>query len=262
MDAGDPEAGLAEVNSEPKAHDRVRVVVVGDSGVGKSAFIHVLCRGSVLRHAVGTVGCELDVALHAYAGIPYFVELLEVGGADKFRSARGVFFAQPFDGAILMHDLTNRNSLHNLERWRHEIRVACLAAGGHADGDHPNMQRPHPASNAGAAGSGGPQRPNAPLERSPSGSLNRRQLSTGVPHAEEDWMETGETARVPCITLGSKLDLAARSGTGPPGGLEASMTTPTIPRAALGAFFSRVIENSRAVAGDHYHPVPRRSLFS
>lgn len=192
MDTDDPEAGLSEVHGEPKASDRVRIVVVGDSGVGKSSLVHLLCHGAVLRHAGGTVGCEIDVALHAHYGTPFFVELLEVGGADKFRLARGVFFTQPFDGVMLVHDLTNRNSLHNLERWRREIADARPAA------EVAVADSSVPAGSASSSGaSSGARRTHPALDGSPGPSLSRRQLSTGVPPAEEEWLDAGEMVRLP-----------------------------------------------------------------
>ncbi|KAG0280530.1 Rab-like protein 3 [Linnemannia exigua] len=42
-----------------------KVLVLGDSGVGKSSLVHMLCTNEHLRAPVPTVGCEINVRLHS-----------------------------------------------------------------------------------------------------------------------------------------------------------------------------------------------------
>lgn len=52
----------APSSNEPSVHtDRVRILVCGDSNVGKSSFIHLLCNDEVLQNPSSTVGCHADV---------------------------------------------------------------------------------------------------------------------------------------------------------------------------------------------------------
>ena len=53
----------------------------------------------------------------------FFVELWDVGGSHSQRNTRHVFF-HTVHGIILVHDLANRKSCHNLGRWLAE--VSCL----------------------------------------------------------------------------------------------------------------------------------------
>uniref|UniRef100_H2T4B9 RAB, member of RAS oncogene family-like 3 n=1 Tax=Takifugu rubripes TaxID=31033 RepID=H2T4B9_TAKRU len=43
--------------------DRVKVLVLGDSGVGKSSLVHLLCQNQVLGNPSWTVGCSVDSSL-------------------------------------------------------------------------------------------------------------------------------------------------------------------------------------------------------
>ena len=47
-------------------------------------------------------------------------ELCDVGGSHGHRNSRHVFYNN-YQGLILAHDLTNRKSQQNLERWLREI---------------------------------------------------------------------------------------------------------------------------------------------
>lgn len=112
--------------------ERVRVLVVGDSGVGKTSLTALL-RGTVLPNPGWTVGCSIEVKLHEYMeGTQqqkcYFVELWDVGGSHSQRNTRHVFF-HTVHGIILVHDLANRKSCLNLGRWLAEVTRAESGSG-------------------------------------------------------------------------------------------------------------------------------------
>lgn len=104
--------------------DRVRILVLGDSGVGKSSLVHLMARGQPLAHITYTIGASVEVKLHEYReGTPsqktYWIELCDVGGSHSHRNSRQVFYNN-FHGLILVHDLSNRKSQQNLEKWLRE----------------------------------------------------------------------------------------------------------------------------------------------
>ncbi|XP_055702098.1 rab-like protein 3 [Phlebotomus papatasi] len=107
------------------AIDKVRVILVGDSGVGKTSLTHLIAHSEPLTSPGWTVGCSVEVKLHEYKeGTPqqktFFVELWDIGGSVSHKNTRGVFYT-PTHGVILVHDLTNRKSHENLKQWLMEI---------------------------------------------------------------------------------------------------------------------------------------------
>lgn len=107
------------------AIDRVRIMVLGDSGVGKTSFVHLAVNNEPLKAPSWTIGCSVEVKLHEYKeGTPgqmtYFVELWDVGGSKHHCNTRHVFY-NPCHGVILIHDLTNKKSENNLREWLHEL---------------------------------------------------------------------------------------------------------------------------------------------
>ncbi|XP_052821519.1 rab-like protein 3 isoform X8 [Octopus bimaculoides] len=107
------------------AIDKVRILVTGDSGVGKTSLVQLLCHGEATNNPAYTIGCSVEVALHEYkAGTAdertYFVELWDIGGATQHKNSRYIFY-NPFHGIILVHDLTNRKSHQNLRKWLTEV---------------------------------------------------------------------------------------------------------------------------------------------
>uniref|UniRef100_A0A240SXD5 Uncharacterized protein n=1 Tax=Glossina palpalis gambiensis TaxID=67801 RepID=A0A240SXD5_9MUSC len=105
--------------------DKVRIILVGDSGVGKTCFTHLIAHNECLNRPGWTVGCNIEVKLHEYKeGTSqqklYFIELFDIGGSLSHKNSRNVFYTA-IHGIILVHDLTNRKSHGNLRDWLYEI---------------------------------------------------------------------------------------------------------------------------------------------
>ncbi|KAF9111067.1 Rab-like protein 3 [Mortierella sp. AM989] len=134
------------------SHDATfKVLVLGDSGVGKSSLVHMLCHSEPLRPAMPTVGCNIDVRLHSStiptaaaastsrpanpsllartshspdpisnAGAETFIEFYDISGSPAVRNpkSRTMFYSgATYQGLILVHDLCNKRSYENLWRW-------------------------------------------------------------------------------------------------------------------------------------------------
>jgi len=113
--------------------DRVRVLVVGDSGVGKTALTNLVCNGAALSNPGWTVGCSVEVKLHEYLEgtanqRTFCIELWDIGGSYSHRNTRHVFYSL-VHGIILVHDLSNRKSCLNLNRWLSEVTTVEAGTG-------------------------------------------------------------------------------------------------------------------------------------
>ncbi|KAK7601153.1 hypothetical protein V9T40_008594 [Parthenolecanium corni] len=111
-------------NGELTAGDE-RVSVFDRLGVGKSSVTHLIAQKVPLAKPTWTLGCSVDVKLHEYKeGTPqqktFFVELWDIGGSSNHANTRHVFYLG-VHGIILVHDLTNRKSQENLQKWLAEV---------------------------------------------------------------------------------------------------------------------------------------------
>ncbi|GKV47498.1 hypothetical protein SLE2022_298530 [Rubroshorea leprosula] len=112
---------------------QVRVLVVGDSGVGKTSLVHLIVKGSSIARPPQTIGCTVGVK-HTTYGSPggssssingdaerdFFVELWDVSGHDRYKDCRSLFYSQ-INGVIFVHDLSQRRTKSTLQRWASEI---------------------------------------------------------------------------------------------------------------------------------------------
>lgn len=93
-----------------------KILVLGDSGVGKSSLIHLICHSTVLNSAQWTIGCSIEVKLHDN----HFLEFWDIGGSRNHKIARS-FLYQDYHGIILVFDGTNNKSRANLSEWLLEV---------------------------------------------------------------------------------------------------------------------------------------------
>ncbi|CAH8860986.1 unnamed protein product [Trichobilharzia szidati] len=101
--------------------EKAKVVVGGDSGVGKTALVHLICNQQPLLHPSYTIGCSVDIKVHLCKSDPtkerpYFIELWDIGGSNGHANTRSIFY-QNLHGLILVYDCTNSKSQANLRKW-------------------------------------------------------------------------------------------------------------------------------------------------
>uniref|UniRef100_A0A5K4F2X4 Rab-like protein 3 n=1 Tax=Schistosoma mansoni TaxID=6183 RepID=A0A5K4F2X4_SCHMA len=104
---------------------KAKVVVGGDSGVGKTALVHLICNRQTLLHPSYTIGCSVDIKIHLYNSDPekehpYFIELWDIGGSKSHENTRSIFY-QNLHGLILVYDCTNKKSQLNLRKWLSDV---------------------------------------------------------------------------------------------------------------------------------------------
>ncbi|PKX96382.1 putative RAN small monomeric GTPase (Ran) [Aspergillus novofumigatus IBT 16806] len=93
-----------------------KVLLVGNSGVGKTAFLHRYLKKRFEHSLPVTANVEKhDILLHATVG-PVRYEIWDVSGTQKPNTLASREFDE-IDAAIIMFDLTDRISYNNVPNW-------------------------------------------------------------------------------------------------------------------------------------------------
>lgn len=102
---------------------KVRILVVGDSGVGKTSLIERLVTGKIPSTPRWTLGCNISVMTHTLVEQTerkVLIEFWDVGGHRNYADSRAVFYHQ-INGVMLVHDSTNMKSFQHLKAWLDEL---------------------------------------------------------------------------------------------------------------------------------------------
>ncbi|SPP89632.1 ras-related protein Rab-18 [Drosophila guanche] len=98
----------------------IKLLVIGESGVGKSSLIRRFVENKFDENHDVTIGMDFKSKVMNIDGADFKVALWDTAGAERFRSLTPSFYRKAL-GAILVYDITNRDSLVKLEAWLAEL---------------------------------------------------------------------------------------------------------------------------------------------
>ncbi|KAA0198132.1 putative Small GTPase EhRabF3 [Fasciolopsis buskii] len=105
----------------PKPPERMfKVILVGDTSVGKSSFMHQFCDGVFYPKLRATVGVDFRTRNLRVDSTVYTIQLWDTAGQEKYRSIVRTYFRK-VDGVIVIYDVTCPNSFQNVQSWLDNI---------------------------------------------------------------------------------------------------------------------------------------------
>jgi small GTP-binding protein len=101
----------------------IKLVVIGDSGVGKTNFIFQFTEGRFSSVHVTTVGFDYKSKIIKLPNKKKVIKLQiwDTAGQERYMSINKNLF-QKVQGIILMYDLTNRDSFEHVQSWLNLIK--------------------------------------------------------------------------------------------------------------------------------------------
>ena len=99
-----------------------KVVVVGSSGVGKTAVVRQLIDGKFNEEGQPTIGVEFKTYSLTADGDNIKLQIWDTAGQERFRSVSKAYFRNAV-GAILVYDITNRASFEELNAWINDLNT-------------------------------------------------------------------------------------------------------------------------------------------
>eukprot|EP00611_Tribonema_gayanum_P007727 TRINITY_DN1714_c0_g1_i1.p1 TRINITY_DN1714_c0_g1~~TRINITY_DN1714_c0_g1_i1.p1 ORF type:complete len:215 (-),score=51.61 TRINITY_DN1714_c0_g1_i1:107-751(-) len=98
----------------------LKVICVGDSGVGKTALMHQVVHKKFSNTYRATIGADFMEREAVIEGRNVSVQIWDTAGQERFQSL-GVAFYRGADACILVFDITNPQSFEQLGSWREEF---------------------------------------------------------------------------------------------------------------------------------------------
>ncbi|XP_069468738.1 ras-related protein Rab-39B [Ambystoma mexicanum] len=100
-----------------------RLIVIGDSTVGKSCLIRRFTEGRFAQVSDPTVGVDFFSRLvEIEPGKRIKLQIWDTAGQERFRSITRAYYRNSV-GGLLLFDITNRRSFQNVHEWLEEAKV-------------------------------------------------------------------------------------------------------------------------------------------
>jgi small GTP-binding protein len=102
----------------------LKFIVLGSSGVGKTAILKRLVDDVFTTESQSTIGVEFLATSVDIEGQQVKLQIWDTAGQERFRSIAKAYFRSAI-GVILAFDLTDRKSFDELNQWLSDIHALC-----------------------------------------------------------------------------------------------------------------------------------------
>ena len=118
----DDDIKIEDVNSgEVKEDYKLKVVVVGDSGVGKTNLIKRFVSNTYNPNTKATVGVEFLSKSYKINDQVFKIEIWDTAGQERYKSITAAYY-KGAKGALIVYDITQKDSFENINKWMSEVR--------------------------------------------------------------------------------------------------------------------------------------------
>lgn len=98
-----------------------KVVLIGDSGVGKSNLLSRFTRNEFTLESKSTIGVEFATRSIQTEGKTIKAQIWDTAGQERYRAITSAYYRGAV-GALLVYDIAKHASYENVERWLKELR--------------------------------------------------------------------------------------------------------------------------------------------
>ena len=103
-----------------QANFSFKIIVIGDSAVGKSNLLLRYAHDRFNDEYQATIGVEFVYKTLKIGKEVIKVEVWDTAGQERYRSITSSYY-KGARGAIIVYDITNDDSFHNVESWMNEV---------------------------------------------------------------------------------------------------------------------------------------------
>ena len=99
-----------------------KIVLIGDSGVGKSQLLARFTKDEFNLESKATIGVEFATqSIQAKNGKTIKAQIWDTAGQERYRAVASSYYRGAV-GALVVYDITNNRSWLNVDSWMNELR--------------------------------------------------------------------------------------------------------------------------------------------
>lgn len=97
-----------------------KIVLIGDSAVGKSNLLSRFARNEFDNNSKATIGVEFQTQCVEIDGKEVKAQIWDTAGQERFRAVTSAYYRGAV-GALIVYDITRRTSFDSIKRWLDEL---------------------------------------------------------------------------------------------------------------------------------------------
>ncbi|KAK3038351.1 hypothetical protein RJ639_031447, partial [Escallonia herrerae] len=99
-----------------------KIVIIGDSAVGKSNLLSRYARNEFNLHSKATIGVEFQTRSIEIDGKEVKAQIWDTAGQERFRAVTSAYYRGAV-GALIVYDITRRTTFESVKRWLEELNT-------------------------------------------------------------------------------------------------------------------------------------------
>ncbi|XP_022771555.1 ras-related protein RABA5b [Durio zibethinus] len=101
-----------------------KIVLIGDSAVGKSNLLSRFARNEFDNNSKATIGVEFQTQVVEIDGKEVKAQIWDTAGQERFRAVTSAYYRGAV-GALIVYDISRRTSFDSIKRWLDELTTHC-----------------------------------------------------------------------------------------------------------------------------------------
>lgn len=101
-----------------------KLLIIGDSGVGKSSLLLRFADDVFTGNFITTIGVDFKIRTVEIEGEKVKLQIWDTAGQERFRTITSTYY-RGTHGVIVVYDVCSGESFANVKRWLHEIDQNC-----------------------------------------------------------------------------------------------------------------------------------------
>lgn len=108
-------------SGEEKPEDYLfKIVLIGDSAVGKSNLLARFARNEFNPNSKSTIGVEFQTQKMEIKGKEVKAQIWDTAGQERFRAVTSAYYRGAV-GALVVYDISRRQTFDSIGRWLNEL---------------------------------------------------------------------------------------------------------------------------------------------
>ncbi|XP_042350879.1 ras-related protein Rab-33B-like [Plectropomus leopardus] len=103
-----------------------KIIVIGDSNVGKTCLTYRFCGGTFLKNPEATIGVDFRERTLELDGESIKLQIWDTAGQERFRKSMVEHYYRSVHAVIFVYDVTSLSSFESIPEWIEECSRHCV----------------------------------------------------------------------------------------------------------------------------------------